>query len=183
MAKVGAVFDLSADPSRRQSSPRENVPCWRSRSHTDTAPRWRSLEDDTQCASSPTAATFPDFADTSLVITPISLSCVSPSGVTRCLSQGANLAEQTHQPTLRKKMKMMVNPDVYGYAKTLNHRKTSKNIRKTQKYNNRLKTKRIQKPKYKLSAASGGRFLHLACLPASHSQATGVSGSAFEFYA
>jgi len=76
---------------------------------------------------------------------------------------------------------MMVNPDVNGYAKTLNHRKSPKNFRKTQKYSNRLKTKRIQKPKYKLSAAGGGRFLHLASLPASH--ATGVNGIAFEFYA
>jgi len=40
---------------------------------------------------------------------------------------------------------MMVNPDVDSYAKTLNHRKI---IRKTQKNNNLLKTKRILKSKY-----------------------------------
>jgi len=40
---------------------------------------------------------------------------------------------------------MIVNPDVDRYAKTLNHRKS---IRKTQKDNNLLKTKRILKPKY-----------------------------------
>jgi len=42
-----------------------------------------------------------------------------------------------------------------GYAKTRNHPKT---LRKMQKSNNLLKTKRI--PKYKLG---GARFLHLAC--------------------
>jgi len=61
---------------------------------TDTVPRWRSLEDDSQCASSRTAAASPDFAGTSLVITHISLSCVSPSGVTRCLSQGGKLSRR-----------------------------------------------------------------------------------------
>jgi len=50
----------------------------------------------------------------------------------------------------------MVHPDVDGYSKTPNHRKI---LKKTHK-NNLLKTKRILKPKYKLS---GGRFLHLAC--------------------
>jgi len=48
---------------------------------------------------------------------------------------------------------MMVNPDVDGYTKTLNHRKNAKHI-------NLLKTKRILKPKYKLNEV---RFLHLAC--------------------
>jgi len=43
---------------------------------------------------------------------------------------------------------MMVNPDVDGYAKTLNHQKI---LRKTKKMKNLLKTKRILKPKYKLS--------------------------------
>jgi len=38
----------------------------------------------------------------------------------------------------------MVNLDVGGYTKTLNHRKL---LRKTQKSSNLLKTKRIQKPK------------------------------------
>jgi len=42
----------------------------------------------------------------------------------------------------------MVNPDVDGCTKTLNHRKT---FRQTQTKNNLLKTKRILKPKYKLS--------------------------------
>jgi len=41
----------------------------------------------------------------------------------------------------------MVNPDVDSHAKTLNHRKI---IRKTQKNNNLLKTKGIQKLKYHL---------------------------------
>jgi len=42
---------------------------------------------------------------------------------------------------------MMVNPVVDGYTKTLHHRKI---VRKIQKYNNLLKTKRFLKPKYKL---------------------------------
>jgi len=41
-----------------------------------------------------------------------------------------------------------VNPEVNGQTKTLNHRKI---IRKTYKNNNLLKTKRMLKPKYKLS--------------------------------
>jgi len=52
---------------------------------------------------------------------------------------------------------MIVNQDVDGYTKTLNHRKI---LQKTRKNNNPLKTKRILKPKYNLS---GGRFLHSAC--------------------
>jgi len=52
---------------------------------------------------------------------------------------------------------MMVNLDMDGYTKTLNHRKI---IRKVQKNNNLLKTKTILKPKYKLN---GARFSHLAC--------------------
>jgi len=43
---------------------------------------------------------------------------------------------------------MIVNPDVDGYNKILNHREI---LRKTQKNNNLLKTTRILKPKYKLS--------------------------------
>jgi len=39
---------------------------------------------------------------------------------------------------------MMVNLDVDGYSKTLSHRKI---LRKTQKNNNLLQTKRILKPK------------------------------------
>ena len=50
----------------------------------------------------------------------------------------------------------MVNLDVDGYTKTLNHRKI---IWKMQN-NNLLKAKTILKPKYKLS---GSRFSHLAC--------------------
>jgi len=46
----------------------------------------------------------------------------------------------------------MVNPDVDGYTKTLNHGKI---LQKVQKIKNLLKTKRILKPKYKLS---GGPF-------------------------
>jgi len=42
----------------------------------------------------------------------------------------------------------MVNPDVDGYTKTVNHRKI---IRKAHKNNNLLATKRMLKPKYKLS--------------------------------
>jgi len=42
---------------------------------------------------------------------------------------------------------MMVNADVDGYTKALNHRKTPKNVKK----NNILKTKRILKPNYKFS--------------------------------
>jgi len=42
---------------------------------------------------------------------------------------------------------MMVNLDVVGYTRTLNHRKR---LRKTQKSNKLLETKRILKPKYKL---------------------------------
>jgi len=41
-----------------------------------------------------------------------------------------------------------VNPDVDGYSNTLNHRKI---LLKTQKSNNSLNSKRILKPKYKLS--------------------------------
>jgi len=52
---------------------------------------------------------------------------------------------------------MLVNPDVDGHSKTLNHRKI---LRKTQENNDLLKTKRIVKPRYKLS---GAWFLHLAC--------------------
>jgi len=48
----------------------------------------------------------------------------------------------------------MVNPDVDSYAKTLNHRKI---IRKTQRNNNLLKTKRILKPKYHLRWRRGFR--------------------------
>jgi len=44
----------------------------------------------------------------------------------------------------------MVNLDVDGYTKTLNHRKI---IRKIQKNNNLLKTKTTLKPKYKLMGA------------------------------
>ena len=43
---------------------------------------------------------------------------------------------------------MMVNLDVDGYTKTLNHRRI---IRKMQKNNNLLQTTTILKPKYKLS--------------------------------
>jgi len=39
-------------------------------------------------------------------------------------------------------------PDVDGYTKTLNHQNV---LRKTQKNNNLLKTKRILKPKYSMS--------------------------------
>jgi len=46
----------------------------------------------------------------------------------------------------------MVNPDMNGYTKTLNHRKM---LRKTQKL---LKTKRILKPIYKLSGGPGLAF-------------------------
>jgi len=45
----------------------------------------------------------------------------------------------------------MVNLDVGGHTKTINHRNT---IRKMQKNNNLLKTKTILKPKYKLSGGS-----------------------------
>jgi len=50
----------------------------------------------------------------------------------------------------------MVIPNVDDYTKIINHRKI---LRKTQK-NNLLKSKRILKPKYKLS---GAKLLHLAC--------------------
>jgi len=52
---------------------------------------------------------------------------------------------------------MMVNPVVDGYTKTLNTRKI---VRKLQKNNILLKTKRTLKPKYKFV---GARFTHLAC--------------------
>jgi len=51
---------------------------------------------------------------------------------------------------------MMVNPDEDCFTKSLHNRKV---LRKIQK-NNPLKTKRILKPKFKLS---GVQFLHLAC--------------------
>ena len=67
------------------------------------------------------------------------------------LAEGSPLAN-----TLKKVEKSTeVNPDVEGYTKARNHRKT---IRKMQKGNNLLNTKRI--PKYNLG---GVRFLHLAC--------------------
>jgi len=58
---------------------------------------------------------------------------------------------------------MMVNLDVDGYTKTLNHRRI---IRKMQKHNNLQQTTTILKPKYKLSGGSiftfslprGGKF-------------------------
>jgi len=60
----------------------------------------------------------------------------------------------------------MVNPAVDVCTKTLYHRKL---FRKTQKSNNLLKTKRILKPKYKLSGEQvftfslpGGQFVPLA---------------------
>jgi len=46
---------------------------------------------------------------------------------------------------------MMVNLDVGGCTKTINHRNI---IRNMQKNNNLLKTKTILKPKYKLSGGS-----------------------------
>jgi len=51
----------------------------------------------------------------------------------------------------------MVISDVDGCSKTLNHRKI---LRETQESNTQLKTKRILKPKCKLS---GVLFLYLAC--------------------
>jgi len=56
----------------------------------------------------------------------------------------------------------MVNPVVDGYTKALNYRKI---VRKIQKYNNLLKTKRILKPKYKLREV---RFSYLACQAERH---------------
>jgi len=50
----------------------------------------------------------------------------------------------------------MVNTDMDAKTKILSHRKI---IRKAQKNNNLLKTKRMLKPKYKV----GDRFLQLAC--------------------
>jgi len=51
---------------------------------------------------------------------------------------------------------MTVNPNVDGYTKTLNDREIH---RKTQKYSNLLKTKRMLKSKYRLNKA---RLFHLA---------------------
>jgi len=53
-----------------------------------------------------------------------------------------------HQTTLKKNWVMMVNPDVCGYTKPVNHRKT---LWKTQENNSSLKLNRILKPGYKLS--------------------------------
>jgi len=50
---------------------------------------------------------------------------------------------------------MLVNPDVDGYTKTLNHRKI---IRNTQKNGNLLETKTPLKPKNKLRWARVSRF-------------------------
>jgi len=50
----------------------------------------------------------------------------------------------------------MASPDVDGLTKTLHHRKI---IRKTHKYNNLQKTKRMLKPKYKLSARPAFTFI------------------------
>jgi len=50
---------------------------------------------------------------------------------------------------------MMVNPDVDGYTKTLNHREV---LRKTQKNNNLMKAKKMPKPKYKLSRGQVSAF-------------------------
>jgi len=50
----------------------------------------------------------------------------------------------------------MVNADVDGCTKILNHRKI---IRKTHKNNNVLKTKRMLKPKYKLSGRPAFTFI------------------------
>jgi len=86
------------------------------------------------------------------------------SGVTGGLTQGGNLAKSGPlASTQAKTWEMMVNLDVGGYIKTINHRNI---IRKMQKNNNLLKTKTILKPKYKLSVGSvftfnlpkGGKF-------------------------
>ena len=50
--------------------------------------------------------------------------------------------------TQKRTSDLMLNPDVDGYTKTLNHRII---LRKTQKDNNLLKTKRMPKPKCKLN--------------------------------
>ena len=74
------------------------------------------------------------------------------SAVTRGLSQGGNLAKTDPLASTQKKTwETMVNLDVDGYTKTLNHRKI---FRKMQKTNNLLKTKTILKPNYKLSGSS-----------------------------
>jgi len=60
-----------------------------------------------------------------------------PSGVTRDLSQGENLAERGRLATVgdplannqKKTWEMMVHPNVVGYTKTIKHRKI---LRKTQ---------------------------------------------------
>jgi len=65
------------------------------------------------------------------------------SGVTRSFSQGGNLAKRGPLASTQKRnLEMMVNLDVDGYFKTLNHRKI---IRKLHK-NNPLTTKTILKP-------------------------------------
>jgi len=82
------------------------------------------------------------------------------SGVTRGLSlakkfdkRGPLATVRGPLPNIQKKIsEMMLNPGVDGYTKTLNYRKI---IRKTQN-NNLMKTKTIQKLKYKL-AFQGGR--------------------------